>query len=67
MENRLVIAKGEGGGGKDGEFGVSRMQTVAYSLDKQQGPTVEHTEQYSISYSKLHWKKNMYLCITESL
>ena len=40
MQNRLVIAKGEGGGGKDGEFGVSRMQTVAYSLDKQQGPTV---------------------------
>ena len=37
IENRLVVAKGERGrGGMDWEFG----QTIIYSMDKQQDPTV---------------------------
>ena len=40
IENRLVVAKGEGvGGGMEWEV-------------KQQGPTVQHRELYSISYDK---------------
>ena len=29
-----------------------QMQTVIYRMDKQQGPTVQHRELYSISYDK---------------
>ena len=36
MENRPVIAKGEGGGsGMDREFGI---QTITFRMDKQRGP-----------------------------
>ena len=45
----------QGGGGwrRDGmEAGVSRWKLL-YRMDKQQGPTVEHREQYSISCDKL--------------
>ena len=38
MENRLVVARGEGGG-MDLEFGVSRCE-LSYGTGKQQGPTV---------------------------
>ena len=45
IENRLVVAKGEGdGGGLDWEFGISRCfafyTSVMYRMGKQQGPTV---------------------------
>ena len=40
IENRLVVAKGEGDGRKmDWEFGI-KMQTIIYRMDKQQGLTV---------------------------
>ena len=46
---RLVFAKGEGGGGQfDWEFGISRCKLL-YRMGKQQAPTVEHKELYSIS------------------
>ena len=45
----------QGGGGweKDG-LGVwgQQMQTIIYRMDKQQRPTVEHRELYSISCDK---------------
>ena len=42
IENRLVVAKGEGGGGggMDWELGGWEMQTIISRMDKQQGPTV---------------------------
>ena len=52
-ENRLEVAKSEEGWGRDG-LGVwdQQMQTVIYRMDKQQGPTVQHRELYSIPYDK---------------
>ena len=49
-ENRLVVAKGEGEWGRDrlGDWD-QQMQSILYKMDKQQGPTVEHRELYSIS------------------
>ena len=44
--NRFVVVKGFGGWGQ-------QMQTIIYRTDKQQGPTVEHREPYSISCDKL--------------
>ena len=36
MENRLLVAKGEGGGsGVDWEFGVSRCKLLTFRMDKQ--------------------------------
>ena len=47
------------------------MQTGIYRMDKQQGPTIEHRELYSITYDKTIMEKNMkrntYTCITESI
>ena len=53
MENRPVVAKGEEGWERDG-LGVwdQQIQTILYRMDKQQGPTVEHRELYSIFYDK---------------
>ena len=58
IENRPVVAKGMGRLGRDG-VGVcgQQMQTIIYSMDKQQGPTVEHRELYSISCDKPSWKR----------
>ena len=48
-----MVAKGEGGeGGIEMEFWDCQMQTSMYRMDKQQGPTVQHRELYSISYDK---------------
>ena len=41
------------------------MQAIIYRTDKQQGPTVQHRELYSISCDKHNKKKNVYICITE--
>ena len=39
IENRLVVAKGEGeGSGMDGEFGGWQMQTITFKMDKQWNP-----------------------------
>ena len=44
----------------EGEWGWDKlgvwdqqMQTIIYSMDKQQGPTLQHRELYSISCNKL--------------
>ena len=34
------------------EFGISGCKLIIYRMDKQQGPTVEHRELYSISCDK---------------
>ena len=45
----LPSGKGRGGGGwMDWEFGVSRCKL----MDKQQGPTVQYRELYSVSCDK---------------
>ena len=45
--------QGEGGWERDRQ-GVwdQQMQTIIYRTDKQQGPTVQHRELYTISYDK---------------
>ena len=49
IEDRFVSAKGQGvRGGGLGVWG-EQMQTIIYRMDKQQGPTVEHRELYSVS------------------
>ena len=52
IENRLWLPRGRGWE-RDG-LGVwdQQMQTIMYRMDKQQGPTVEHRELYSISCDK---------------
>ena len=37
-----------------GRLGVwnQQMQTIIYRMDKQQGPTVEHRELYSVAYDE---------------
>ena len=42
------------GGGRD-KLGVwdQQIHTTIYKVDKQQGPTVQYRELYSISYNKL--------------
>ena len=54
----LVVAKGEGRWGRDG-VGVwdLQIQTSINRMDKQQGPTVEHRELYSVSCDKPYWKR----------
>ena len=56
--HRKQVAKGEGGWGRDG-LGVwdQQMQTIIYRMDKQQGPTVQHRELYSVSCDKPQWKR----------
>ena len=53
IESRLVFAKQ---GRRWGRDGVGRkdwqMQTIIQRMDKQQGPTVENRELYSISGDK---------------
>ena len=52
IENRLMIRRGVGVE-RDG-LGVwdQPMQTIIYRIDKQQGPTVQHRELYSMSCDK---------------
>ena len=53
IENKYTVTKGEREG-RD-KLGVSdyQIQTTNYKIRKQQGPTVKHSELYSISYNKL--------------
>ena len=69
--DRLVVAKGEERWGRDGlRVWDQQMQVIIYNrMDKQQSPTVQHKELYSI-YLIYQNKKNMkyvYICITDSL
>ena len=43
-----------------------QMQTIIYRMDKQQGPTVQHSELYLIAWEE-NIKKNVYMGVTESL
>lgn len=51
--------------GEKGRVGVwdEQMQSIMYRMDRQQGPTVEHTELYSIPYSKPQWKRTWKACV----
>ena len=44
-----------------------QMQNILDRMDKQQGPTVQHRELYSVFYDKPEWKrvfkKNVYIHI----
>ena len=40
-----------------------QMQTIIYRMDKQQGPTVQHRELYSISCDKTQLKEYKKECI----
>lgn len=48
-----MVTKGERGWGK-GKLGVwdQQVQTAVQKTDKEQGPTVQHWELYSIAYNK---------------
>ena len=62
-QNRLVVAKGDGGGGgMDWEFGVHRCKLI-YRMDKQQGPIVQHRAIFNVPWETV-WKR---ICTTESL
>ena len=52
MENKLMVTKQERKGGINQEFGVNRY-TLLYKIDKQQEPTVQHRELYSIPCNNL--------------
>ena len=57
MENRLLVAKEEKcEEGKDWKFGIAHTN---YQIkdDKQQSPTVEHRELYSLPCDKPQWKR----------
>ena len=52
MQNRLVVAKGEGDLGKeDGEFGFSRYKPLYM------GWILSHRELYSICCDESYWKR----------
>ena len=54
IENKLMVTKQERKGkeGINWEFGVNRY-TLLYKIDKQQEPTVQHRELYSIPCNNL--------------
>ena len=51
MENRCVVAKGEGVTGRAG-LGVWAWQMQTIRKDKGPGPIAQHRQLYSISYDK---------------
>ena len=65
--DRLVVAKGEDGLGRDGlRVQDQQMPVIIYNrMDKQQSPTVQHKELYSISLINQNKKnmKNVYIGI----
>ena len=72
IENRPVVAKGEGGGrGEDWEVGVSRCNLL-YTGWTNNKVLLYNTENY-IQYpminhnGKIYFKKRIYVCITELL
>ena len=55
MDNRPMVVSGERQWERDG-LGVwdQQMQATIYEMDKQQGPTAQHRELYSVSHGKLN-------------
>ena len=53
QKTKLWLPKGKtvGAGGINEEFGINIHKTI-YKIDRQQGPTVQHRELYSISCDK---------------
>ena len=47
-----MVTKGERGGDKLGDWD-RHIHTTTYKIDNQQGPTVQHSELYTISYNNL--------------
>ena len=59
-QNRTDLPRGRKGvGGKDWELGNAKI--IIYRMDKQQGPTVQHRELYSIHCDKPCVKEYMYV------
>ena len=56
-EDRLMVAKGKTWERHGLGIWDQQRQSITYRIDKQQGPTVEHKELYSISYDKPQWKR----------
>ena len=52
-----MVTKGERWGADKLGVWDQQIQTTIYKPDKQQGPTVQHRELYSISCNKLEWKR----------
>ena len=48
----LQLSKGVRQGTDAWRVWDQQMQTIIYRMDKQQGPTVQHRELYSMSYNK---------------
>ena len=72
MENRLVVAKGEGEGSRmDWEFGVSRCKLLHLEWINNKVllyNTGNYTESSGIDHDvKEYEEKNVYVCMTESL
>ena len=57
VENRLVVAKGEGeAGGGMGGWG-EQMPTMTLGLEKQGGPAVPRREPCPVSWDRTRWKR----------
>ena len=52
-----MVTRGENEGGNLGIWG-EQIHAV-HKIDKQQGPTVEHRELYSMFYNNLYGEKNL--------
>ena len=57
IENKLRVTKGDSGRDKLGVW-YQQIQTTIYKIDKQQGPTVQHRELYSIPCNKPYGKED---------
>ena len=68
VEQACGCQEGEQGLGSEG-LGVQdqQMQSIVYTLDKQQSSTVKLRELYSMSCDKSQWKRIYVYIITESL
>ena len=51
QKTNIGYQTGKKGRGINWEYGINRYYYI-YKVDKQQGPTVQHRELYSISYNK---------------
>ena len=71
IENRLVVAKGEGAWGKGG-LGVRgyQMQNITYRMDEQQGSTYSwgsYIQYPEINHNGREYKIYIHICKTDSL
>ena len=52
MENKLMVTKEERGLGDKLGVWDQQIQTTVYNIEKQQDPTVQHRELYTVSCNK---------------